>query len=454
MGSRPGSGDEASGFSLPSHDEHCYSVEQSAEKIAEHFAAISQEYRPLDVSNLPTRVQNKLKSPGSPPQISEYQTYLQINSTKKPKSGVRGDLPRKITQEFAPELSLPVCRIINSILSTGEWPNQWKLEHIVPIAKIPQPQSEDDLRPISLTPFLSKVTEHFIARWLMQYIDEKIDFRQYGGLKGNSVNHYLIELINFILFSQDSNEQIAVLTCIVDFKKAFNRQSHEILVTKLSDLGVPGWLLLLVIAFLKNRRMVVNFKGKVSTEKLLPGGGPQGTIIALILFLVLINDLGFDDQMNNAGEVITKVKRTNAQGKIHLKYVDDFSLAETINLKKHLVNDQSGQGHVLPASNSQVYLQLLETKRYAETNLMKLNYDKTSLMLFNPCKSIDFQPEFIIDGHQLELLTETRILGLIIRSDLKWSSKTKNIIKKAYNRLWLIKRLKNLGAKRSVLVHI
>ena len=54
-----------------------------------------------------------------------------------------------ITQEFAPELSEPVSRIINSIAKTAEWPSQWKLEHVVPIGKIPMPESEDDLRPIS-----------------------------------------------------------------------------------------------------------------------------------------------------------------------------------------------------------------------------------------------------------------------------------------------------------------
>ena len=173
-------------------------------------------------------------------------------------------MPRKLTQEFSPELADPVSRIINSILVSGEWPSQWKLEQVIPVAKIPFPQSEDDLRPISLTPFFSKVTEHFVTKWLLQIIGDKIDFRQYGGQKGNSVNHYLIELLNFILYSQDSPEKISVLACLIDFKKAFNRQSHEILITKLSDLEVPGWLLKVVIAFLKDRRLIVRLKGKYS----------------------------------------------------------------------------------------------------------------------------------------------------------------------------------------------
>ena len=123
-------------------------------------------------------------------------------------------------QEFAPELATPMSKIINSILASGEWPDKWKLEDVIPIAKVPNPLTEDDLRPISLTPFMSKVTEHFVVNWLLQYIEDKIDCRQFGGQKGNSVNHYLIELVNFILYCQDSKDQIAVLACMVDFKKA------------------------------------------------------------------------------------------------------------------------------------------------------------------------------------------------------------------------------------------
>ena len=101
-----------------------------------------------------------------------------------------------------------------------------------------------------------------MAPW---YIGKKIDIRQFGGLKGNSVTHYLIEFVNFILLNQDSNAQTAIIACMVDFQKAFNRQNHSILITKLSDMGVPSWLLHIVIAFLKERKMKVRFKGRFSS---------------------------------------------------------------------------------------------------------------------------------------------------------------------------------------------
>ena len=97
------------------------------------------------------------------------------------------------------------------------------------------------------------------------------------------ISHYLIEFLNFILHQQE-NESTAVLACLVDFSKAFNRQDHSILVTKLSDMGVPGWLLRLVVAFLQDRKMKVKYKGKYSKLFSLPGCGPQRSLPGLSFF--------------------------------------------------------------------------------------------------------------------------------------------------------------------------
>ena len=225
MGAMPGDCIDSNTFSLPSHERDNLSEEESAERIADHFSAIGCEFPPLDVASLPGRVQTKLQSTDSPPEISDFEAYRKLRAAKKPRSGVPNDLPRQIIQEFGPELAKPVGRLINRISTTGEWPNQWKLEHVVPIGKVPMPESEDDLRPISLTPFFSKVTESFVVMSLMDFIKDKIDFRQYGGLKGNSITHYLIEFINFILSCQDSTDQTAILAVMVDFSKAFNRKT-------------------------------------------------------------------------------------------------------------------------------------------------------------------------------------------------------------------------------------
>ena len=210
----------------------------------------------------------------------------------------------------------------------------------------------------------------------MQCIGDKLDFRQYGGIKGNSITQYIIEFINFVLSNQESTEPTAILACMVDFSKAFNRQNNNVLITKLSDMGAPSWLLRIVMSFLSNRSMVVRYKGAKSSTKSLPDGGPQGTLLGLLLFLVLINDAGFSDQINNAGEVITSKKNFKAENKIHLKYVDDMIIGEAIKVKKTLVNASDDRplpdtyhartGHILPTEKSEVYNQLTSLNNYAK----------------------------------------------------------------------------------------
>ena len=188
------------------------------------------------------------------------------------------------------------------------------------------------------------MAERFVVKWLLDYIGHLIDFRQYGGLKGNSITHYLIEFVNFILSNQENSEPTAILACMVDFSKAFMRQNHNILITKLSDMGVPAWLLRIVMSFLSDRTMVVRYKGATSSEKRLPGVGPQGTLLGLLLFIVLINDIGFSNQKNNVGDLITCKRILRSANQLHLKFVDDLTLAESLilrqNVKSSLVSEK------------------------------------------------------------------------------------------------------------------
>ena len=67
-------------------------------------------------------------------------------------------------------------------------------------------------------------------------------------------------------------------------------------------INVPSRLLKIVISFLSNRTILVRYKGEISKSKSLPGGGPQGTLLGLLLFFALVNDLGFKNQRNKLGE--------------------------------------------------------------------------------------------------------------------------------------------------------
>ena len=93
MGAQPGDCNDSNTFSLPSHEAENLTEEESAERIATHFAEISQQFPPLDVSSLPQHVQDKLSCQDRAPVVSEYEVYCKIKADKKPRSGVPNDLP-------------------------------------------------------------------------------------------------------------------------------------------------------------------------------------------------------------------------------------------------------------------------------------------------------------------------------------------------------------------------
>ena len=47
----------------------------------------------------------------------------------------------------------------------------------------------------------------------------------------------------------------------------------------------------------------------------------------------------------------------------------------------------------------------------------------------------------------LDVVDETKILGVIVRSDLSWISNSNYICRKAYSRMWILRRLKTFGVQ-------
>lgn len=73
LGMRPGEFKQT-GFQLPDYGEDNLSNLECAEKIAEYFSKVSQEYPPLDIRSLPPNVKQYLGNPegNSAPMLSSY----------------------------------------------------------------------------------------------------------------------------------------------------------------------------------------------------------------------------------------------------------------------------------------------------------------------------------------------------------------------------------------------
>ena len=264
--------DKGCNFILPSYSEENLTPVQSAERLAEYFSCISQEFEPIQIENFPPWIKDKLltgKTDQSKPVLEEWQVYEKLRNSKKPNSLIPGDLPVKIVKEFTPELAQPVTQIYNRITETGEYPRQWVVEYQLALPKVKSPLSEDDTRNIASTAYLSKQYESFIGDWIFPYIEPFIDPGQCGGLKGSSITHYLVKLLHFIHKYLDLSTPHAVLLALIDLEKAFNRFSHQLLIEDLADMYVPGWLLSILIYYLTERSMFMRYR--IFTTGIFPG---------------------------------------------------------------------------------------------------------------------------------------------------------------------------------------
>ena len=143
-----------------------------------------------------------------------------------------------------------------------------------------------------------------------------------------------------------------------------------------------------------------------------------------------------------------------------MKYVDDISLAQSLNMKNCVVTNPDPSptlpptyhdctGHILHTTQLPLQLQLDRLAELCKTQDMVINTGKSKIMIFNPSPHYDCTPKLtlpVMGGEYLEVVESFKLLGVIIRTDLKWCDNTDFICQKGYSRLWMLRRLKGLGA--------
>ena len=328
-------------------------------------------------------------------------------------------------------------------------------ESQISIPKVFPPTSEDDLRPISRTFFFSKVYEAFIADWLLPFILPFMDPGQYG-MKGSSIVHYLIKFLHYIHSSLDLKQPNAVLAALIDLSKAFNRVSHMHVIQDLYDMHAPGWILAILFSYLSGRSMTMTYGKATSAPRWLPGSTPQGALLGGLIFIVKYNGACLRP-------AIPRPTLSPSQP-LSVKFVDDHSCAVKIDLKRALINDpverqrplgyHERTGHILPQNMNDLQLTLDDVHSFTENNLMKINVGKTKIMLFNTSRLYDFQPEVLLPHTDsfLDVVENTRLLGIQISTDLKWAKQTKFLQDRANTKLWMLRRMKILNIDPDVIV--
>jgi len=73
---------------------------------------------------------------------------------------------------------------------------------------------------------VSKLLESFIGTWILDRIQDKLDVRQYGTLKGRSTTHALVDMTHH--WYKAVNDGQSIRAVFVGFAKAFEHVNHNI----------------------------------------------------------------------------------------------------------------------------------------------------------------------------------------------------------------------------------
>ena len=77
------------------------------------------------------------------------------------------NVPAWVLRDNASTLAAPLTALFNTSLRYGVIPALWKTAHVIPLPKKQHPRSiEKDIRPISLTPIVSKIFESIVMKWV------------------------------------------------------------------------------------------------------------------------------------------------------------------------------------------------------------------------------------------------------------------------------------------------
>ena len=314
--------------------------------------------------------------------VSELKLCKIVNNMKPKKSCGLDGISNTLLKRIMPVIKTPLCHVVNQSLQSGIFPDFMKTAKVIPLYKAGDRILPDNYRPISLLPVLSKVIEKVVYDKIVTHLDKEnlIYAKQFGFRKHHSTIDAVMTLTGEILNCFEDN--LMMLGVFVDLRKAFDTVSYDVILNKLKSLGIEGNELEWCRDYLTNRRQVVYVNGNYSNPQPLTVGVQQGSLLGVLMFQIIINDL--PRSLKFSASVL---------------YADDTTLyviGRNLRFLKTKMNED-----------------LKSLSHWLSINNLKLNVAKTKTMLFNK-DGLSPEIDLHIDGEPIETVTSFKFLGIIL----------------------------------------
>lgn len=230
----------------------------------------------------------------------------------------------------------------------------------------------------------------------------------------HSTETALLRIVNDLLLSVDSGSLNILI--LLDLSAAFDTINHNVLISRLSAIGVSGKALNWFQSYLTNRKQFVALGSHKSSQSSVTRGVPQGSVLGPLLFLIYIFPIG---------QII------RSHGLNFHCYADDIQLYLTT------TSPSDPPPHSLTDC-------LSDLKTWMQNNFLKLNTEKTEILLVGP-KSMLTKPYTFtlnIDDSPVHSTATVKNLGITFDSTLSFDHHIKSVTKTAFFHLRNIARLR------------
>ena len=275
-----------------------------ANQFKKSYKAVSRIPRNKTDRPLKKEVRKGLQKSTTPPreceeEISMTELERAIRECKELKAAGSDDIPYDMIKRLGPRAKLFILDLFNNCW-TGEepLPQTWRTAIIKPILKEGKdPKKTVSYRPISLTSCLGKLLEKIVANRLSLFLETNklLNPNQAGFRQNRNTSDQVLRVVQTATDQiHDRKETSLTLLTFFDYEKAYDKVWREGLLEKMMAMGVPWRFTKYVRGFLSARRTAVEVNGQRSKEFYLNEGLPQGSAISPILFLIFINDIDSD----------------------------------------------------------------------------------------------------------------------------------------------------------------